>query len=155
MTVVSDTSPLCYLVLIGHAEVLAKLYGEIHVTQKVLEELCHPQAPPPVRLWATASPAWLKIHPDPDELDHTLAALDPGERTALRLAEVLQSDLVLLDEAAARSLAAQRGLRVSGTLGVLCDAAQAGLIELPAALDLLRQTNFRASPQLWKALYAR
>ena len=34
----------------------------------------------------------------------------------------------------------------SGTLGVLCDGAQAGLLKLTAALDLLRKTNFRASP---------
>lgn len=91
----------------------------------------------------------------PEEPDQTLAALDPGERTALRLAEQLHSDVVLLDEAAARGFATQRSLKVSGTLGVLCDAAQAGLLKLPVALDLLRKTNFRASPELWKSLYTR
>jgi predicted nucleic acid-binding protein len=155
MFIVSNTSPLCYLVLIGHADVLAKLYDEIHVTRKVLEELCHPDAPPSVCQWATTPPAWLKIHSDPEEPDQTLATLDPGERTALRLAEQLRADVVLLDEAAARSLAGQRGVKVSGTLGILCDAAQAGLVQLPAVFDLLRKTSFRASPELWKALYTR
>lgn len=155
MIIVSNTSPLCYLVLIGHADVLAKLYGEIHVTQKVLEELRHPDAPPVVRQWAMTPPGRVEIHSDPEEPDQTLAALDPGERTALRLAEQLRADLVLLDEAAARLLASQRGVKVSGTLGVLCDAAQAGLLKLPAALDLLRKTSFRASPELWRALYLR
>jgi predicted nucleic acid-binding protein len=83
MTIVSNTSPLCYLALIGHAEVLPKLYGSIHITQKVLEELRHPAAPPLVRNWATTPPGWLKIHSDPEAPDKTLAALDPGERTAL------------------------------------------------------------------------
>jgi predicted nucleic acid-binding protein len=155
MTLVSNTSPLCYLVLIGHAEVLPKLYGSAHVTQKVLEELRHPDAPPLVRDWAAAPPGWLNIHSDPAEPDTTLAALDPGERTALRLAEQLHADAVLLDDSAARALAVQRRLKVSGTLGVLCDAAQAGLLNLPATLDLLRKTNFRASPELWKMLYTR
>jgi uncharacterized protein len=155
MTLVSNTSPLCYLTLIGHAEVLPKLCGTIHITQRVLEELRHPGAPPLVRHWATTPPGWLIIHPDPDEPDKALAALDPGERTALRLSEQLGADVVLLDEAAARAFAVQRGLKVSGTLGVLCDAAQAGLLKLPAALDLLRKTNFRASPELWKSLYTR
>jgi hypothetical protein len=50
-----------------------------------LDELCHPDAPPSVRDWANTPPEWLKIHPDPQEPDQTLAALDPGERTALRL----------------------------------------------------------------------
>jgi hypothetical protein len=45
----------------------------------------HPDAPPSVRHWATTPPDWLKIHSDPEEPDQTLAALDPGERTALRL----------------------------------------------------------------------
>ena len=84
-----------------------------------------------------------------------MAALDPGERTALHLSEQLRSDVVVLDESAARALAIQRGLKVSGTLGVLCDAAQVGLLILPDALDLLRKTNFRASPELWKSLYTR
>jgi len=97
----------------------------------------------------------LKIHPDPEEPDQTLATLDPGERTALRLAELLGTDVVLLDEAAARLMAGQRGLKVSGTLGILCDAAQAGLVKLSTVLDLLRKTSFRASPELWKALYTR
>jgi predicted nucleic acid-binding protein len=155
MTIVSDTSPLCYLALIGHADILPKLYGSIHITQKVLEELRHPDAPPAVRNWAMTPPDSLKIHSDPEEPDQTLAALDPGERTTLQLSGQLRSDAVLLDESAARALAVQRGLKVSGTLGVLCDAAQAGLLKLPDGLDLLRKTNFRASPELWKSLYTR
>ena len=155
MTLVSDTSPLCYLAIIGHADILPQLYGHVHITQKVLDELRHPDAPASVRSWAATPPDWLKIHSDPEEPDQALAALDPGERTVLRLSEQLRSDVVLLDESAARAIAVERGLRVSGTLGVLCDAAQAGLLKLPPALDLLRKTNFRASPQLWKTLYTR
>jgi len=146
MTIVSNTSPLCYLTLIGHAEILSALYGRAHITQKVLEELRHPDAPPPLRNWATTPPDWLQIHSDPEDSDDTLAALDPGERTALRLSVQLRSDVVLLDEAAARALALQRGLKVSGTLGVLCEAAQAGLLKLPAALDLLRKNQFSRFP---------
>jgi predicted nucleic acid-binding protein len=155
MTIVSNTTPLCYLTLIGHVEILPQLYGHVHVTQKVMEELRHPDAPPSVRHWATTPPDWLNIHADPENPDKTLAALDPGERTALHLSEQLRSDMLLLDESAARAFAIQRGLKISGTLGVLCDAAQAGLLNLPAALDLLRKTNFRASPELWKSAYTR
>ena len=155
MTIVSNTSPLCYLALIGHTEILPKLYGVIHVTQTVMAELRHPDAPPLVRQWATSPPGWLKIHADPEAPDQTLGALDPGERTAMLLSGQLGSDVVLLDESAARALAVQRGLKVAGTLGVLCAAAEAGMLKLSAALDLLRNTNFRAAPELWKALYSR
>ncbi len=62
MTIVSNTSPRCYLTLIDHAEILPKLYGNVHITQKVLDELRHPDAPPSVRDWANTLPDWLKIH---------------------------------------------------------------------------------------------
>lgn len=153
MIVVSNTSPLCYLFLIGHAEVLPKLYGSVVTTQTVLAELRHTDAPALIRAWATTAPDWLKVQADPTPTDDTLANLDAGERTAILLAEQLHADVVLLDESAARVLAVQRGLKIAGTLAVLRDPAQAGLLKLPEALDRLRQTSFRASPELWKSLY--
>lgn len=153
MIVVSNTSPLCYLILIGHCEVLPKLYGTVATTQTVIDELRHPDAPGPVKTWANVPPDWLKIHADPVPAENVLTNLDAGERSAILLAEILRADVVLLDEAAARSLAVLRGLRIAGTLGVLCDAAKSGFLELPEALDRLRQTNFRASPELWRSAY--
>lgn len=155
MNLVSNTSPLCYLVLIGHAPVLPELYGSVSTTATVLAELRHADAPPTVRTWAFAPPAWLKVHTDPPIRDESLVNLDAGERSVLLLAEHLKADVVLLDEAAARTLARHRGLEVAGTLGVLREAAQAGLLKLTDALDLLRRTNFRASPELWRSLYVR
>jgi predicted nucleic acid-binding protein len=39
MIVVADTSPLNYLVLLGHIDILAKIYAEVLVLQTVLDEL--------------------------------------------------------------------------------------------------------------------
>jgi len=39
----------------------------------------------------------------------------------------------------------RRGLKVAGTLSVLDEADQAGLIDFDAAVDRLRQTSFRVS----------
>lgn len=155
MIVVSNTTPLCYLRLIGRAEILHALYLNVHITETVRDELLHPGAPPTVRSWAKDFPKWVKIYPDPPDPDGTFRALDPGERTALRLGELLACDAILLDEADARAVATQRGIRVSGTLGVVCEAAREGLLELHEALDLLRKTTFRASPELWRAMYGR
>jgi predicted nucleic acid-binding protein len=77
--------------------------------------------------------------------------LQAGEQNAILLAEVVQADIVLLDEKAARRVAADRGLRVTGTLGVLGEAATRGRVDLIAAIELLRKTNFRYSPALLKA----
>jgi len=87
MIVVSNTSPLCYLVLIGCADVLPKLYGEVLTTHTVLIELRHPDAPDLVRRWAATPPDWLRVHPDPHEPDQSLTSLHAGERTAVLLAE--------------------------------------------------------------------
>jgi len=67
------------------------------------------------------------------------------------LAEEVHADVLLLDDAAARTLALQRHLKVSGLLGVLRDAAEAGLVDLPAAVDQFRRTSFRASPELLRS----
>ena len=48
MSVIADTSPLNYLVLIGHIEILHQLYPQIVVPEEVLEELQSPVALPNV-----------------------------------------------------------------------------------------------------------
>lgn len=59
--VVSDTSPIRYLVLIGEAELLQKLYGRILIPQVVREELQQPHTPEMVRLWVQAGPSWVEV----------------------------------------------------------------------------------------------
>jgi predicted nucleic acid-binding protein len=68
--------------------------------------------------------------------------LQLGERTAILLADAIRADIILLDEKSARRVAADRGLRVTGTLGVLGKAAARGLVDFTLAVDRLRKTNF-------------
>jgi predicted nucleic acid-binding protein len=63
----------------------------------------------------------------------------------------MRADIILLDEKAPRRIAANRGLRVTGLLGNLGEAATRGLVELTPAIDHLRTTSFRSSPALLKA----
>jgi len=62
--------------------------------------------------------------------------------------ETLQSLEVLIDEAEGRREAERHKVRVAGTLAVLEQGAQRGLIDLPAVIERLRQTNFRLSSNL-------
>ena len=48
----------------------------------------------------------------------------------------------------ARDVAAQRGLRCIGTLRILAEGAKQGQIDLRNAIERLRQTTFRAHPDL-------
>lgn len=153
MIVVSDTSPVHYLALIGEIEILPALYGLIHIPAAVQLELTSPGAPPPVREWATSPPDWLQI--TPERLLHNdplLAGLDYGEQAALALALELNADLVLVDDGAARVCANRLGLKPAGTLRVLADAALRELIDPESALTLLERTNFRASPKVIAAI---
>jgi predicted nucleic acid-binding protein len=155
MIVVANTSPICYLELIGHLDLLLVQFGQIIIPQAVREELASEGAPSAVRALMAQPPAWLEVRPVLAKPDTSLDRLHSGEREAILLAEGLGADLIVLDEKAARQIAAQRGLNVTGLLGVLDEAASRDLIDLPAAIERLRQTTFRASPHLLKLLLDR
>ena len=81
--------------------------------------------------------------------------LQAGERAAIFLAESVNADIIIIDEKAARLIAAERGLSVTGILGVLGEAATRRLVNLADAIDRLRRTTFRCSPALFKATLER
>lgn len=149
MRAIADTGPLHYLVLLGHVQTLEALFSEVAVPEPVQDELAHSSAPVAVRSWITSPPAWLSVHPvKPDMFAQTDAALDAGERAALALAMEHQPDLVLMDDRAGITSAHVLGFVVTGTLGILVQAARPGLLVLPDALDALGRTNFRWTPSL-------
>jgi predicted nucleic acid-binding protein len=61
MIVVSDTSPLNYLVLIGADQLLPSLFRRVLTPPEVLAEMQHAKAPPQVSAWAQNPPAWLEV----------------------------------------------------------------------------------------------
>jgi predicted nucleic acid-binding protein len=85
MTVVSNTTPLNYLVLIGRAEILKALYQRVVIPQAVFTELTSIKAPDKVRAWITAHPGWLTIEQAPNVIDSELEAIQIGERQAISL----------------------------------------------------------------------
>jgi predicted nucleic acid-binding protein len=150
--VVADTSALCYLVLIGHIDLLPRLFGRVIVPQAVWEELKAQGAPSMVQTWTSQPPTWLEIQELLSNSDESLKQLHPGERETILLAEKLGANLVILDEKAARLVAIQRGLNVTGLLGILVEFASKRWIDLPDAIDRLQKTTFRASPRLLKSI---
>jgi predicted nucleic acid-binding protein len=150
MIVVADTTPLNYLVLIQHEDLLPRLFGRVLNLPAVSAELQDPETPRQVRLWLAQPPLWLQ--PLRSQPDRGLDYLDPGEREAIALAEELKADQILLDEAEERQEAARRKLQFIGTLGVLRRAAQLDLIDLPSALARRQQTTFYVDPELIRSL---
>jgi predicted nucleic acid-binding protein len=63
MIIVSNTSPINYLILIGQIDLLPELFRQISIPQAVYSELSDTEAPRPVRTWIASPPSWLKIQP--------------------------------------------------------------------------------------------
>ncbi len=154
MIVVSDTSPINYLLLIGESEVLPRLFGEVYAPPEVIAELCHLRTPEVVRRWAQQPPAWMRVVKAREALECP-ARLGPGEASAMALAKELNADWLLMDERDGTKFAAAQGLRVLGTLTVLEQAARMDLLQLPEALRKLQNTSFRVSLQLIRAALER
>ena len=143
MIVVSDTSPLNYLVLLQIEDVLPKLFGEVYVPPSLLTELKHLESPNMVRQWASACPNWLRVQAP--MFDSPVLDLDRGEAEAIRLSLELQADRLLIDDRKGRRVAAQHAVSTVGTLTLLETAAARGAASLPDLIEQLRHTNFRAS----------
>jgi predicted nucleic acid-binding protein len=153
MIVVSDTSPLNYLVLIQRADILPALFGQVVAPPAVMAELQHPGAPAAVRAWADAPPAWLEIRTPLSVIPDL--GLGPGESEAISLATEIGASAVLIDERKGMAVAKRLGLFATGTLGVLEMAAANSDIDLVEAIELLRGTNFRASAELFDEILDR
>ncbi len=155
MIVVADTSPVNYLVLLKHIEILPKIYGEVLIPQAVYDELQDCEAPAEVRAWLSAPPAWLRISNVSYQPDPLLALLDRGEQDAILLAKSVKAERLIIDDLDGRREAANRNLPVIGTLGVLAEAARRNLLDLSQALAALEATNFHAAPELIQVLLAK
>lgn len=152
MIVVSDASPICYLLLIHHINVLQILYGVVIVPQTVADELSAPEAPLTSETGSLSLPTGSKFNQLKPPIASELGRIDPGEREAILLAEELNADLVILDDKAARRIASERGLKIIGLLGILKDAARIGLLDLEITFEQLREVGFWVAPSLLKRL---
>jgi len=152
--VVADTSPLQYLILIEHVDILPALYGRVIAPPAVMTELSHAHTPASVRTWLADKPEWLHVQTPTGTLAIADTTLEPGESAAIALAEELSADALLIDDRAGRREAAKRRLAVLGTLRVLADAAEQGLVDLQSSFGRLALTNFRADEKLVQRLLA-
>lgn len=149
---VCDTSVLFYLGRIRHLHLLPQLFHTILVPGQVIFEL---------DVGRSLTPGVV----DPRTLDFiTISAvsqteiaclptnrLGEGERAVIALARRSHELIAGLDDRLARQFAIELGLTVKGTVGLIVDAKQAGLI--PVAhnlLELLRQTGFRLDQRLFE-----
>jgi predicted nucleic acid-binding protein len=56
MIVISDTSPICYLLLINQIDILRTLYHQVIIPQAVADELMASESPSIVQQWMVNPP---------------------------------------------------------------------------------------------------
>ena len=84
--VIADTSPVNYLVLIGHVDILPALFERVILPAAVWEELKHAKAPFAVKEWVASGPSWVEVRQATHLQISTLEMLDAGEEAAIVLA---------------------------------------------------------------------
>jgi len=152
-TVVSDTSPINYLCVIGAVDVLPKLFTEVLIPPMVLAELGHPHAPQQVAVWLAQMPDWVIVRPSLHI--HSDLGLDPGETEAISLALELSIPAIVIDEKRGRLAAEKCGISAVGTLNILEAAHFHGFLNFGDAVARLRRTNFHMDDALIDALIAK
>lgn len=150
MIVVSDTSPILNLALIGRLDLLVSLYRQVLIPPAVARELVRPDSSG--LLIHLDSCPWLVVACARDQVRvrQLCAQLDHGEAEAIVLALESRADVLLVDERRGRRLAAAFGLRVIGLLGMLAEAKRMGLVERvkPVLDDLITRAGFWIGAEL-------
>jgi predicted nucleic acid-binding protein len=151
--VVSDNSVLSCLSEIGELDLLRRLYGKVTITETIRKEAIHSSAPESLRLLLLKMPDWISVVPDASSYLEETGALDAGEASAITLAwQFRDSSLLILDEKRGRKVATALGLQITGTAGLLTDAAAAGLVDFEDVFLRLSKTAFRLSAQVVETL---
>ena len=153
MRVVSNTSPISNLAFIGRLDLLWTQFGEVWIPPAVAEELgAHPSPDglQAIQIAIQAGKIRLAEPAGQPFINLLLMDLHRGEAEAIALASELGARLILIDEQEGRRMARLAGLSVTGLLGVLLHAKQAGqLLAIKPEIAALRtKARFFISPRL-------
>jgi predicted nucleic acid-binding protein len=143
MIVVSDTSPINYLIKVGEIKLLKQLFKEVFIPPAVYNELKALPLNNSILSMAMGE-GWLHTQLPTQELpEHFKEDLDEGEAEALALAIEISASLVLIDERRAAAVARKLGLRSFGLIGILIEAKEQGCITaIKPLLDHIRTKGF-------------
>ncbi len=157
MPVVSNTSPILNLAIIGQLDLLRQQFSDVLIPPMVWQELKVDTELPgvePIRL--ALQNRWLQVV----ELSNADMAralrrdLDNGEAEAIALALQLKLTTILIDEHDGRAAAKAMGLVPVGVLGVLLRAKRTGTLNsvVTAMQALQDQAGFFINPDLFATL---
>jgi uncharacterized protein len=152
---VVDASPLIHLARVSLLELLRGFDQSIAVTVPavVLDEVLRGAWHDPAGgLVGAAARDWLTVVPTPmPHPDISRAKIDDGEIAVLSIALVNPGSTVVLDDRAARTEADRLGIPKTGTLRLLLEAKEWGVIpSVRTPLEVLRSRGMRLSDDVWR-----
>jgi len=155
--ILSNASPLIYLAKLGKLDILKTLFKEIIIPKEVYEEVILGKKDgffDALTIEKAVADGWLKVKEikREKEIERFAPELDEGETALINLAKRLKVDLILIDDASARTIAESFGFNVKGTLYVLLKAYKKRLIdkdELKELINKLVFSGFRISQELY------
>lgn len=152
MIVVSNTSPIINLAIIGQLNLLEKLYQKIFIPESVFHEILTIISKQYGGKFVQKL-SWIETHSVTNHsmVNSLLLELDAGEAEAIVLAMEMRAGLLLLDERQGRRVASRLGLNFIGLLGMLIDAKQKGFISAvkPIIDDLVVKAGFWINHRLY------
>ena len=152
MIVVSDTGPVTNLLQIERLNLLKELFLKIVIPTGVFAELSHI----PEQRLALEELDWVEVKeaPQSELFNKLLGSLDRGEAEAIALAVDSKAELLLIDERKGRDVAADLGVRKTGTLGILIRAKEKGLLSSvkPEMDKLIKESHFRIHSELYQGI---
>jgi uncharacterized protein len=150
LLIVSDTSALSALAILGWLDWLKVRWGEVAVPEAVWNELQRIGEQRALDLLLRArSVGWLTVYSVSERgtVERLSGILDPGESEAIALAIELKASALLIDEMDGREAARKLGVPTTGTLGLIVWAKRQGLVpSASAAMEaLVSQARFFVS----------
>jgi predicted nucleic acid-binding protein len=148
--VVVNTTPLIALSHVGQIDILKKIYGEILIPKAVYNEL---SAKPNsiCKIAVDNAKDWILIKEIQNHMAKSMykTQLHEGEVEVMILAQEVNADLVIIDDANAKKHAKYLKLPVTGTLGVLIKAKQNGYVDkLKPILQMMVENGIYISQDL-------
>lgn len=160
--VVSNATPLIYLAKIGRIQLLKTIFQHIQVPGEVQIEVIdrgkEKRYPDAFVIEEAFNDGWItlgNLTRDNERKARILieaTGIDLGEAEAILLARQKAEETILMDQAHARTVARQFGLKPRGTLSLILASARRGILSKEDAkedLSKLVEANFRISTNVY------
>lgn len=150
MIVVADSSPLISLAILDKLDFLGELFEEVFIPKAVFIEITE-TGKPFSDILHRFSVTKIKKVKNKVALSILADELDIGESEAIILALENSISDILMDEHKGRRIARAKELHPIGTIGILIQAKNNGLVEaIKPLLNKLVENNIYISPRLYK-----